>query len=319
MNEIVKINMLIQAFMEKKCLTPAELRKKLECGRHTIYRTLERAKSEFSLPIEYDRKEKVYRFKEGEKVSLPLIWFTPKDVMVLLTLLKAFRELPFGVVDDDVTPFKERLEKIVGANPSSLNSLLKSIRILPAQFRETPKEALSILCSAISNSKRVKIKYQDRQTENITERVVSPLHLVRYRDNWYLDAFCDQSNDLRIFSIDRILEIKILKKKAKHVSKKKVEEFYTTSYGIFAGKPKNKVVLKFSPQIAKWIASEEWHPKQKSSFDKNGFYILEFPYSDERELILDILKYGDDVEVIAPTELREKVKQKLKKAYQQYK
>jgi len=318
MNEVSKMNMLLQAFVEKKKLTPSELRKKLECGRHTIYRTLVRAKSEYGIPIEYDPVEKVYRFEDDQKYSLPLIWFTPKDVMVLLTLLEAFRELPFGIVDSEITPFKERLEKIVNTNPSSLNLLLKSIRILPTHFRRTPKEALSTLCTAISSGKKVKMKYKDRQNENVTERVVSPLQLVRYRDNWYLDAYCHRNDDLRIFSVDRIQEMEILKTKAKKVGKKVLQEFYRTSYGIFAGKPKNKVVLKFSPQISKWVASEEWHPEQKSSFDKNGFYILEFPYSDERELTLDILRYGDDVEVKSPPSLRDKIKEKLKKAYQQY-
>ena len=60
----------------------------------------------------------------------------------------------------------------------------------------------------------------------------------------------------------------------------------------------------FSPRRARWVANELWHPKQRGYYDKHGYYLLEFPYSDERELIMDILKYGPDVEVLAPTDLR---------------
>jgi len=103
------------------------------------------------------------------------------------------------------------------------------------------------------------------------------------------------------------------------VKKEELKEFFAQSYGIFAGKPKGKVVLKFKPEIARWVASEEWHPDQEEKTEADGTYILTFPYSDERELAADIMKYGDGVEVVGPADLRKLVKQKLKAAAGQYK
>ncbi|MCX7830647.1 MAG: WYL domain-containing protein, partial [Acidobacteria bacterium] len=280
---------------------------------------LQRAKTEYGVPVEYDKNDKVYRFKEeGEKVSFPLIWFTPRDVMVLMTLLETFKELPFGIFDSDMTPFKEKLEKIMKANRGTFGSLMEKIKVLPTHFRKTPTEMLSLICEALALGTRMKIKYKDRQKERVTEREISPIQIVRYRDIWYLDAYCHKSKDLRIFSVDRIESGEVLKSKAKKVGKKVLVEFFKESYGIFAGKPKNKAVLKFSPEMTRWVSAEEWHPKQKFKFLKDGSYILEFPYSDERELILDILRYGDDVEVLSPKELRQKVKEKLQNAVRKY-
>jgi predicted DNA-binding transcriptional regulator YafY len=42
------------------------------------------------------------------------------------------------------------------------------------------------------------------------------------------------------------------------------------------------------------------------------------PYSSDKELIMDILKYGADVEVIATKVLREAVKYQLDSAVSQY-
>ena len=42
-------------------------------------------------------------------------------------------------------------------------------------------------------------------------------------------------------------------------------------------------------------------------FEADGSWRLEFPYADHRELIMDILKFGADVEVLAPPELRQRV------------
>ncbi len=65
------------------------------------------------------------------------------------------------------------------------------------------------------------------------------------------------------------------------------------------------------------MADERWHPEQKGRYDGNH-YLLEIPYSDDRELVLDILKYGPDVEVIAPASLRREVAERLRLAAQRY-
>jgi predicted DNA-binding transcriptional regulator YafY len=42
------------------------------------------------------------------------------------------------------------------------------------------------------------------------------------------------------------------------------------------------------------------------------------PYKNDTELIQDILKYGPEVEVVAPPELRQKVKQRIKQMLERY-
>ena len=48
-----------------------------------------------------------------------------------------------------------------------------------------------------------------------------------------------------------------------------------------------------------------WHESART--DDDGRYILEIPYADHRELIMDILKFGKDDEVLAPAVLRKRV------------
>jgi predicted DNA-binding transcriptional regulator YafY len=76
--------------------------------------------------------------------------------------------------------------------------------------------------------------------------------------------------------------------------------------------------LRFSAERARWVAAEQWHESQKSRFEEDGTYHLEVPYSDDRELLMDILKFGPDCEVLAPAELREKVAAVLKEAAGRY-
>jgi predicted DNA-binding transcriptional regulator YafY len=76
--------------------------------------------------------------------------------------------------------------------------------------------------------------------------------------------------------------------------------------------------LRFTPEAARWVSAQSWHPKQRAHFEKDGAYVLELPYSEDRELLMEILKYGADVEVLAPERLRSRVADALRQAASRY-
>jgi predicted DNA-binding transcriptional regulator YafY len=67
------------------------------------------------------------------------------------------------------------------------------------------------------------------------------------------------------------------------------------------------------------VSTETWHPNQVGKFDDEGNYILEFEYNQEPELVMDILKHGANVEVLAPQSLINHVQSELKTALSLYK
>ena len=104
--------------------------------------------------------------------------------------------------------------------------------------------------------------------------------------------------------MDGIQALELLEEKAKNVPDKDLDEVLASGYGIFSGRTLTWAKLRFSPTAALWVAAENRHPQQRGSFDQNGDYLLELPYSDERELLMDVLKYGPDCEVLTPRALR---------------
>ena len=74
----------------------------------------------------------------------------------------------------------------------------------------------------------------------------------------------------------------------------------------------------FSPQRSRWVSRETWHPNQRDHTEPNGSYVLEIPYSDERELLGDILRFGSEVEVLEPQDLRSRIKRALHEAAGRY-
>ena len=66
------------------------------------------------------------------------------------------------------------------------------------------------------------------------------------------------------------------------------------------------------------MASERWHPDQVGRMLEDGGYELKVPYSDDRELIMDIMRYGGDCEVVEPEALRGRVTEELRKGHARY-
>ena len=66
------------------------------------------------------------------------------------------------------------------------------------------------------------------------------------------------------------------------------------------------------------MSRETWHPEQIGTPQLDGTYLLQFPYSQEPELVMDILKYGTDVEVLAPDSLRTAVSAQITAAAKLY-
>jgi predicted DNA-binding transcriptional regulator YafY len=67
------------------------------------------------------------------------------------------------------------------------------------------------------------------------------------------------------------------------------------------------------------VRHESWHPQQEATLHLDGRYTLKVPYSDERELLGDILRFGAEVKVLAPPSLQQKIRNELSKALEQYK
>ena len=95
------------------------------------------------------------------------------------------------------------------------------------------------------------------------------------------------------------------------LSIKKLREELSEGYGIFSGKPVQWAKLRIGQIPARWVSKMVWHPEQKSSFDNDGHLLLDVPYSDDRELLQAILSWLPDVEVIAPSLLRKRLREVL--------
>jgi len=241
----------------------------------------------------------------GPAYALPGLWFNEREIHALLTMQHLLSDLGAGgILQDHIGPLMARLNALLGAANDSADAVRQKVLIASVGRRPLPMAHFQQLGKALLKGRRVRLAYAARSTTEVTEREVSPVRLMYYRENWYLDAWCHLRQELRNFSVDRIERIEVLDKSVKAVSRKHVDHALGPGYGIFAQGKLQWATLRFSAYRARWVANEQWHPDQRGRMEADGRYTLEVPYADHRELVMDILRFGADCEVIAPKDLR---------------
>lgn len=291
----------------------------LEVSKPTVRRDLEYMRDRLNCPIVWDRECRGYRVDESqtERSELPGLWLNSAEAHALLTMHQLLRGLQPGFLEPHIEPLRARIEALLETPAQSAGEVMKRIRVLPVGARRVEPASFQILAHALLTRRRIRIGHFSRERNAQSQRELSPQRLVHYRDNWYLDAWDHGVAGLRTFSVEMIRSVVFEDKTARDVADRLLDEELSSGYGIFAGKGSRTAKLRFTPQRARWVDGEIWHSKQRATFD-GEHYVLEVPYSDDRGLLMDILRYGPDVEVLAPKALREKVLHRLQEAAEQY-
>lgn len=313
MNRLERFYKIDQLLQERTVVGRAAFLDELEVSPATFKRDLEYMRDRFHAPVVWDADLRGYRYdkqtKGARRFELPGLWFTETEAYALVTMQHLLSSLDQGgLIGPHIAPLIARLDAILGAGDASASEVRKRIRLISFGSRRMPLEFFSVVGSALFKRRRLKIEYYARSTNSHSVREVSPQRLVHYRENWYLDTWCHLRNDLRSFSVDGIRKIDPVDAAAKEVSLRSLDEYLVDSYGIVRGGDAQRAKLRFTVERARWVAAEIWHPDQKGSFDSEGRYILELPFRDDRELVLDILRHGGAVEVLGPAALRRKVR-----------
>jgi len=322
MNQTERYYQIDQLLHERGCVAFDDLRRALEVSRATLNRDLKHLRDRLHAPIVFDRDANGYRFDKpgvGPRYQLPGLWFSSDEVLALMTMYQMLESLDTGgLLGPHIKPLMARLSALLETADGSVNEMLKRIHLLPAQPRRVKPKFFEIIGAALVKRRRLQIDYYVRSRNDHSSREVSPLRLVHYRGNWYLDAWCHRSEGIRMFSLDAIERASMTDKRAKDVSLKQVDEELAAGYGIYRGTKLQWATLIFSAEAARWVRAEVWHPLQKTSELPDGRYELKIPYSVPAELEMDILRHGENVEVISPAALKTKITARLTKAAARY-
>jgi predicted DNA-binding transcriptional regulator YafY len=298
-----------------------ELMARLECSKATLHRAINTLKNQLNAPVVFDRETGGYKYdaggEAGKAFELPGLWFTARELQALAIMQRLFKDAGGGLLEEHLAPLARRLSELTRDQRLSLGEAAARLRF-PAIGARPAGAAFGPAAQATLQRKKLWLEYHSRGKDERTERTVSPQRIVHYRESWYLDAWDESRAALRSFSIDRILRAAVLDDAAFDVPEAELDEHYASAYGIFGGHADKTAVLRFTPERARWVSAETWHPQQQGEWLPDGRYELRIPYRESRELVMDVMRQGASVEVVAPPELRSEVAEELRRAAERY-
>lgn len=290
----------------------------LGSNRNTVTRDFQYLKDMFGAPIIYDRERNGHCYDPDAPVfELPGLWMNPSELHALLACEQLLESVQPGLMAPRLAPLKSRIRQLLSEAGQAQESVADRVRVQAIQSRRVDAAVFSVVADAVLARRQLQFAYQARHDGAGSQRRVDPQQLLHYRHNWYLLAHCQKAGDLRLFSLDRIRDVQRLDSLAANSSADALDQFVNASFGIFSGAAQAVAELRFSQRAARWVAEEQWHPQQRGEWRGDSYYLW-VPYSNPTELVMDILRHGPDVEVIAPQELRRMVGERLAQASRTY-
>lgn len=304
---LAKIDRLIKQKRYPNCKYLAE---QFETSERTILRDIEAMKDSLGAPIQYSKEKNGYYYSE-EKFSLPEVKLTEGELVSIFLgeeILRKYKHTPF---EEEIRKAFEKIELLLPEEISvNFDEIAQAYSFDIKQTRELDENSARVfaaLAKAIKDKRSIEIKYYSMAKNEVTKRKLDPYHLRHTMGTWYLIALCHLRNDIRTFAVSNIKEIKLLDEKSVIPRNFSIEKFLADSWGIFEGAPVVKVVLRFEPAIARWVAERRWHSSQKTVENKDGSATLTFRVSGTSEIKPWIMSFGSKVRVMEPKTLRKEI------------
>lgn len=167
-------------------------------------------------------------------------------------------------------------------------------------------EHMHVILHAIENKWIIRIRHKSYWKEEPEIRTVQPIAIKEAQNRWYLICFDVNKQDIRNFGLDRIQTIEITNQKCKPL-KVEVNQLYQHAFGIETNVPAVKIKLTFNAFQALYIKSLPLHHSQKLIMENDEYSQFEYFMHPTNDFIMEIMKYGENVKVEEPKELREDI------------
>lgn len=287
-----------------------DLSKEFEISPATAHRDIAYLRDRLLAPLQFDPGKNGYFYTE-DGFRLPFE-DSPKIVLFLGVLSSMASET--GLEDlPEIAQLKKKLSTMIPNDQGRLEEMIY------CEWVETEPVNHTIFATVIKGllqGRQLKLHYLKQHGHPVKQRGVDPLKLVNYQGRWYLLAWCYLRAGRRLFHLSRMKEASLAEQTVQHRMPSD-DNYLTGVFGIFKGTVQFTATIRLTGIAAEKVRLQHWHPEQKIDEQQNAI-LLRLPVADDRELIMKILQFGADAEVLEPLELRNQVKNKINAMARRY-
>lgn len=317
MSRLLRIVNLIQNSPGIKVKELAEI---CEVTERSIYRDLNTI-SEAGIPItRSDGRGNGYTYI-GNFAMYPLDWTTEEAT--------AFSMLP-GMVKQNILQiepyFQTAFEKVMATYNKEQKHQKKNILELASHIQTgKPLNKIGIqenfflpIFESIISNKTLKVKYETKSRDEITERFLDPYYLIPRESKFYLLAYCYKREEFRTFRVSRFIEVE-----ATEITFSKrqldIQKFFQNTWSIIKGNMELHFKVLFNKNVAKYVKEKELFATPKLTEYKDGSLLFEVTLNHDKEFLRWLRQYGPDAEILEPIEYRGIMKDEISRWSEIYK
>lgn len=181
-------------------------------------------------------------------------------------------------------------------------------------------EYLQIIIKAIKDSHQLSMTHQSFYAPEAKTMLIEPYCLKLFRQRWYLlGKTTPDYNELRIFALDRILELEETDLTFEVDPDFQAEDFFRHYFGTFIGKEPQRIVLRAYGKMIPLLKTLPKHPSQKEITTTKKHSDFEYFMAPTFDFRQEILREGSELEVLEPESFRKELFEETQKAYLRYK
>lgn len=180
-------------------------------------------------------------------------------------------------------------------------------------------EHLGTLIDAVTARQVLKINYHTyKDGGRDMDFIIHPYYLKQYNNRWFLFGRNDETGQITVNALDRILGIEPMSDIAYIVTDIDFNHYFDDIVGVTIPDDPTveTIVLRTTEKRYPYIASKPLHPSQRLVDRKQC--ILQIDVAPNFELEQKLLSFGSDIEVLAPETLRERIMKKVEETYKKY-
>ncbi|GAB4487964.1 MAG: WYL domain-containing protein [Thermodesulfovibrionales bacterium] len=302
---------------KKRYPNASSLAAQFEVSSKTAQRDIEFMRERLDCPLIYDAIRKGY-FYDDETFSLPVVHLSSNELSSLIMARKLLRDISSEALAGDVDSAVQKITSIIEKHSKAPDGIEKALSFHLIRYSPAPEKVFKTMLEACLKKKSVSCTYASPARAERVERVIDPYHIFNYMGTWHVMGHCHLRKEIRDFHMNRIGEPQMIDEAFSIPRSFNFDEYFASSFGLYKGKETQEVVLRFSPESARWITGQVWHKDQVEKTLQDGSLELSFPVSGFAEISREILRHGAGVEVVRPRELKSLIRQELQQAIKQY-
>lgn len=308
---VIRLWHLNDMIKSDRCPSMQDLMERMEVSQRTVERDIEILRDFFHAPLIFDRKRCGYRYTDPSYcLDAPALRLSEGEFVALFMAHRLMSEVS-GYPGYQTC--KRAMKKLASLLPSAVPERAEQIEQMVSfhipTLRGNPlnlERLCATLSRAIQERSRVNIRYYSASRQRESLRLVDPYHLRYVQAAWYLVGYCHTREQVRIFAVDRILDLTVTREAFEIPEGFSLDEYLGKVWRIERGE-RFKAKVKFSSDVARYVRERRWHPSQQLS-EEEGSLIARFEIDGWGEFKRWILGFGGSAIVLEPLEMAREIR-----------